>query len=82
VIVVGMLKGGTGKTTSAWFIALYYAVVLGLPTLLLDADATSQSAYDWFKVATAEGFAWWSSGTRSTTSPSTSVRSVPSSARS
>ncbi|MGY4921261.1 ParA family protein [Streptomyces sp. 900105755] len=56
VIVVGMLKGGTGKTTSAWFIALYYAVVLGLPTLLLDADATSQSAYDWFKVAQAAGF--------------------------
>ncbi|MFP1624076.1 hypothetical protein ACLB9X_02395 [Streptomyces sp. 5K101] len=53
VIVVGMLKGGTGKTTSAWFIALYYAVVLNLPTLLLDADATSQSAYDWFKVAQA-----------------------------
>jgi chromosome partitioning protein len=51
-----MLKGGTGKTTSAWFIALYYAVVLGLPTLLLDADATSQSAYDWFKVAQAAGF--------------------------
>ncbi|MGW4137686.1 ParA family protein [Streptomyces mirabilis] len=44
VIVVGMLKGGTGKTTSAWFIALYYAVVLNLPTLLLDADSTSQSA--------------------------------------
>ncbi|MER7922383.1 ParA family protein [Streptomyces sp. NPDC096057] len=56
VIVVGMLKGGTGKTTSAWFIALYYAVVLNLPTLLLDADATSQSAYDWFKVAAAAGF--------------------------
>ncbi|MFG2943325.1 ParA family protein [Streptomyces sp. NPDC048282] len=56
VIVVGMLKGGTGKTTTAWFIALYYAVVLGLPTLLLDADATSQSAYDWFKVAQAAGF--------------------------
>lgn len=56
VIVVGMLKGGTGKTTSAWFIALYYAVVLGIPTLLLDADATSQSAHDWFKVAQAEGF--------------------------
>ncbi|MFK0160814.1 ParA family protein [Streptomyces sp. NPDC090493] len=56
VIVVGMLKGGTGKTTSAWFIGLYYAVVLGIPTLLLDADATSQSAYDWFKVAQAAGF--------------------------
>jgi hypothetical protein len=41
---------------SAWFIALYCAVVLELPTLLLDADATSQSAYDWFKVAQAEGF--------------------------
>ncbi|MCA1217400.1 ParA family protein [Streptomyces sp. 8L] len=56
VIVVGMLKGGAGKTTSAWFIALYYAVVLGLPTLLLDADISSQSAYDWFKVAQADGF--------------------------
>ncbi|MFE7030017.1 ParA family protein [Streptomyces sp. NPDC057621] len=56
VIVIGMLKGGTGKTTSAWFIALYYAIVLGLPTLLLDADATSQSAYDWFKVAASAGF--------------------------
>ncbi|MER5431752.1 ParA family protein [Streptomyces sp. NPDC002588] len=56
VIVVGILKGGTGKTTSAWFIALYYSVVLDLPTLLLDADATSQSAYDWFKVAQAAGF--------------------------
>ncbi|MFF2464211.1 hypothetical protein [Streptomyces mirabilis] len=40
----------------AWFIALYYAVALDLPTPLLDADATSQSAYDWFKVATAQGF--------------------------
>ncbi|MGC9542261.1 hypothetical protein [Streptomyces sp. UG1] len=51
-----MLRGSTGKTASAWFIALYYAVVLDLPTLLLDADATSQCAYDWFKVARAEGF--------------------------
>ncbi|MYX29717.1 ParA family protein [Streptomyces sp. SID8381] len=56
VVVVGMLKGGAGKTTSAVFIALYYAVVLGVRTLLLDADAISQSAYDWFKVAQAAGF--------------------------
>jgi chromosome partitioning protein len=56
VVVVGMLRGGTGKTTSAWFIALYHAVVLGLPTLLVDADATSQSAYDWYKAAQAKGF--------------------------
>ncbi|MGW6459722.1 ParA family protein [Streptomyces sp. NPDC055078] len=56
VIVIGMLKGGTAKTTSAWFIALYYAVVLGRKTLFLDADAGSQSGYDWFKVAQADGF--------------------------
>ncbi|WAU81201.1 hypothetical protein O1Q96_16315 [Streptomyces sp. Qhu-G9] len=30
--------------------------MLGLPTLLLDADATSQSAYNWFKVAKTAGF--------------------------
>ncbi|MGC0405241.1 hypothetical protein RKD27_007885 [Streptomyces sp. SAI-126] len=53
VLVVGILKDGTGKTTSAWFTALYHAVALNLPTLLLDADVTSQSAYDWFKVAQA-----------------------------
>ena len=54
VVVIGMLKGGTAKTTSAWFIALYYAVVLGVKTLLIDADAISQSSYDWYKVAKAE----------------------------
>jgi chromosome partitioning protein len=56
VFVVGMLKGGAGKTTSAWFIALYCAVVLGLETLLLDADAISQSGYDWWKEAKAAGY--------------------------
>lgn len=53
VVVVGMLKGGTAKTTSAWFIALYYAVVLGKRTLLIDADTISQSSWDWYKVAKA-----------------------------
>lgn len=51
-----MRKRSTGKTTSAWFIALCHTVALGPPTLLLDADATSQSAYDWFKVAQAAAF--------------------------
>ncbi|MBY8887223.1 ParA family protein [Streptomyces sp. PTM05] len=55
VFVIGMLKGGTGKTTSAFFIAVYCAVVLEIPTLLLDADKGSQSAYDWYKVALASG---------------------------
>lgn len=56
VIVIGMLKGGAADTTSAWFIALYYAVVLERETLLLDADAISQSAYDWMKEAKAAQF--------------------------
>lgn len=50
VIVVGMLKGGSGKTTSAIFIALTYAR-RGQRVLLLDGDQTSQSAYDWAKLA-------------------------------
>jgi chromosome partitioning protein len=56
VTVICLLKGGTAKTTSAWFIALYYATELRVPTLLIDADPSSQSAYDWYKVAKAEGW--------------------------
>lgn len=52
VIVIGMLKGGSGKTTSAMFIALTYAL-RGYRVLVLDGDQTSQSAYDWSRVAEA-----------------------------
>jgi chromosome partitioning protein len=49
--VIGLLKGGTGKTTTAMFIALHYALQ-GKKVIVLDGDQTSQSAYDWFKLAT------------------------------
>ncbi len=53
-IVIGNLKGGAGKTTSAWFIALYLAIVLRRRVLLIDADPLSQSATDWAAVALAD----------------------------
>lgn len=54
VIVIAMLKGGSGKTTSAVLTALYYARQ-GLDVDLLDGDHTSQSAYDWARIAAASG---------------------------
>ncbi|WP_018658494.1 ParA family protein [Actinomadura flavalba] len=50
VITLGMLKGGSGKTTSAMFIALRYARS-GRRVVVLDADPTSQSAHDWARLA-------------------------------
>jgi chromosome partitioning protein len=52
VIVVGMLKGGSGKTTTAIFTALAFAR-RGMRVRVLDGDQTSQSAYDWARVADA-----------------------------
>lgn len=54
VIVIGMLKGGAGKTTSAIFTALRYAA-LGMSVDLLDGDQTSQSAHDWAGLAKRAG---------------------------
>lgn len=54
VIVLGMLKGGTGKTTSAIFSALRFAEQ-GKKVVVLDGDQTSQSAYDWWRLARAAG---------------------------
>jgi chromosome partitioning protein len=54
VIVVGMLKGGSGKTTSAVMIASRYAA-LGEEVDLLDGDQTSQSSYDWARQAELAG---------------------------
>jgi chromosome partitioning protein len=54
VLVVGMLKGGVGKTTSAMFSALHYAEQ-GKDVTVLDGDQTSQSAYDWGRLAKAAG---------------------------
>ena len=54
VIVVGMLKGGSGKTTTAMFTALTYAQ-RGQSVLVLGGDQTSQSAYDWSRLAADAG---------------------------
>ncbi|MEU0940735.1 ParA family protein [Embleya sp. NPDC005971] len=55
VIVVGMLKGGSGKTTTAWFIALWWAI-RGYRVLILDGDAVSQTAFTWATKAKARGY--------------------------
>ncbi|MEU9405619.1 ParA family protein [Streptomyces sp. NPDC048281] len=50
VIGVGMLKGGTGKTTMTIFLALYLSLTLGLKVLVIDTDDNSQSVDNWLKV--------------------------------
>lgn len=54
VVVVGFLKGGTGKTTTAMHLACGLADG-GRTVHLLDGDPTSQSAYDWAGLAQAAG---------------------------
>lgn len=53
VIGVGMLKGGTGKTTMTIFVALYLSLILGLKVLVIDTDNNSQSIDNWYKVREA-----------------------------
>lgn len=50
IIGVGMLKGGTGKTTSTIYFALYLAIVLGLKVCVVDTDDNSQTVDSWLKV--------------------------------
>lgn len=50
VIGVGMLKGGTGKTTMTIFLALYLSLILGLKVVVIDTDNNSQSVDNWYKV--------------------------------
>lgn len=54
VITIGMLKGGSGKTTSAVFTALHHAAA-GRTVVGLDGDQTSQSMHDWARLADAAG---------------------------
>lgn len=51
VIAVSGLKGGIGKSTLAMFLAFVYAVVYGLRVLFVDADPSSQTGWDWWKLA-------------------------------
>ncbi|MGW2255397.1 ParA family protein [Kitasatospora sp. NPDC001660] len=50
VICVGLIKGGTGKTTSVIFIAMWLVLVKKKRVLAIDADATSQTLYTWYLI--------------------------------
>ncbi|MEU0539456.1 ParA family protein [Nocardia sp. NPDC005978] len=49
VVTLGNLKGGVGKTTSAFFLAAYFATVYELRVLVIDADPLSQTGYSWYR---------------------------------
>ncbi len=49
VITLGNLKGGVGKTTSAFFLASYFASVHERRVLVIDADPLSQTGYSWYR---------------------------------
>ncbi|MGV9638080.1 ParA family protein [Nocardia rhamnosiphila] len=49
MITLGNLKGGASKTTSSFFLAVFFAKVLGLRVLVLDADPLSQTGYSWYR---------------------------------
>ncbi|MEV7675132.1 ParA family protein [Streptomyces sp. NPDC088752] len=55
VIGIGVLKGGTGKTTSTIFLALYLAVTLGLKVAVVDTDDNSQSVDNWYQIREHRG---------------------------
>lgn len=50
VIGIGVLKGGTGKTTSAIFLALYLAILFNLKVVVVDTDDNSQTVDAWHRV--------------------------------
>jgi chromosome partitioning protein len=54
VTVIGMLKGGAGKTTSAVYLALVLHA-LGYTVVVVDADSVSQTAYGWARDAAEAG---------------------------
>jgi cellulose biosynthesis protein BcsQ len=58
IITIGCLKGGVGKTTTAFFIAAYFAIFRGLRVLVIDADPLSQSGYSWYRHIMKKGGRW------------------------
>lgn len=53
-LLISMLKGGAGKTTATWFLALVFAA-LGLRVVTVDADLGSRSLSEWHDDAVAAG---------------------------
>lgn len=51
-IAVGMLKGGTAKSTSVIYLALWWSV-MGAKVCVVDTDTNSQSLWNWFKIRQA-----------------------------
>ncbi|WP_067533529.1 ParA family protein [Nocardia crassostreae] len=49
VVTLGNLKGGVGKTTSAFFLASYFATAHQQRVLVIDADPLSQTGYSWYR---------------------------------
>lgn len=58
VITIGNLKGGVGKTTTAFFLAVYFATFHGLRVLVIDADPLSQTGYSWYRAIKKAGGVW------------------------
>lgn len=58
IVVIGCLKGGVGKSTSAFFLAAYFAHVHGLRVLIIDADPLSQTSYSWYRALKKAGVNW------------------------
>lgn len=55
VLAIAGLKGGLGKTTLAMLLACWYAINQGLKVLVVDADPSSQTAFEWHRDAKAAG---------------------------
>ena len=55
IIGVGILKGGTGKSTTTLYLALYFAIVLNLDVAVVDTDDNSQSISRWYAMHKALG---------------------------
>ncbi|WP_168713674.1 ParA family protein [Streptomyces sp. A0642] len=55
IIGVGILKGGTGKSTTSLYLALYCALVLNLDVAIVDTDDNSQSLSRWYAMHLAMG---------------------------
>ncbi|WP_306358742.1 MULTISPECIES: ParA family protein [unclassified Nocardia] len=57
VITLGNLKGGVGKTTTAFFLACYFAQKHDKKVLVVCADPLSQTGYSWYTLLTEAGVA-------------------------